>query len=191
VKAAPLFRIRSSSSSPIVGKGVSSMLRRVLARFRAERRLRNRLGLERGELVLARIRNETGLQAIATERAVYHRNGSQTPTGDGWARLGWEQVQDVRTDGLLTVGQQPVPLPAHDGWLALARERVAWTVLASVPIRLAGRDVGRVTARRQPGSDRLGWDVALVAGVCPDHGEVRTALDAAIGRLRAELGRST
>lgn len=167
------------------------LVRRALSRLRASRRLRRSLGLAPKEKVLARLRDEAGPLAIATERAIYHRNGSSSPTGDGWERLGWERIRAVRpdqTNGLLVVGPDVFRLPASDGWLALARERVAWTVLTSTPIRLAGRDIGRVTARRQPGSDRLGWDVRYVDGVCPDAPEVRAALDAAIRRLRAELG---
>lgn len=177
-----------------MGKGVTGVgIRRVLVRFltrrRAERRLRRRLGLESAERVLARIHDEAGPLALATERAVYHRNGA------GWERLGWERIHLVRPDDaddglLLGFGPDRLRLPVRDGWLALANERVAWTRLTSVPIRLAGRDVGRVVARRRPGSDRIGWDVAYVDGVSPDPAEVRAARDAAIERLRAELGQT-
>lgn len=132
---------------------------------------------------------------VATTRAVYHR---EQATGK-WVRLGWEQVERVHWDdhrgGLVLTGstsdappQTVLAVPHNHALVALARERVAWTVLLRTYIPLTGYGHCRVTVRRQPGTDRLLWRVVLGDGAADDPA-VRDLVTAAVARLRTELGR--
>jgi hypothetical protein len=149
--------------------------------------------LARGERVLTVAHSRDGSPVIATKLAVYH----QHPTGSGtWIRLGWEQVGRVDWDephGLVLTGWTPevaartlLGVARGEPLLALARERVAWTTLLATHLPVGGRGLARVTARRQPGTNRLLWMVALGPGV-DDNAAVRAELDAALARLRADL----
>jgi hypothetical protein len=151
--------------------------------------------LAKGERRLLTYRAADASSVVATVRAVYH----QGPAAEGWARLGWEQVGLVHWDehvgGLLLTGWTPqapartvLAVPPDHALLALACERVAWTVLISVRVPLTGHGHAHLTARRQPGTDRLLWRIALSHGG-PDDPAVRAELDAALARLRTELGR--
>lgn len=152
--------------------------------------------LASGERVLADTRDAHGAPVVATDRAVYHQNPPSPP--GAWARLGWEQVADVRWDaqrqGLVLTGWTPdVPqrtvlaVPRGDPLAALARERVAWTRLIVTRVRVGQHGQARVAVRREPGTDRLVWMVALDDGV-PDGPAVRAEVAEALARLRAELG---
>jgi hypothetical protein len=149
--------------------------------------------LARGERVLTVAHRRDGSPVIATKLAVYH----QDPTGSGtWVRLGWEQVGRVDWDephGLVLTGWTPdvaartlLAVARGEPLLTLARERVAWTTLPATRIPVGGRGLARVTARRQPGSNRLLWMIELGPGVA-DSAAVRAELDAALTRLRADL----
>lgn len=151
--------------------------------------------LARGERSLLTFRGAAGSPVVATARAVYHRG----PAPGVWARLGWEQVGQVQWDerggGLVLTGWTPaapartvLAVPRGHALVALARERVAWTVLISVRVPLSGNGHAQVTARRQPSTDYLLWRIALRGGV-PDHPAFQAEVDAAIARLRTELGR--
>ena len=149
--------------------------------------------LAHGEQVLTVAHGRDGSPVIATKLAVYH----QHPAGSGtWVRLGWEQIGRVDWDdphGLVLTGWTPdvaartlLPVARDEPLLALARERVAWTTLLATDIPIGGRGLARVTARREPGTDRLLWMVALGPGVA-DNAAVRAELDTALARLRADL----
>lgn len=132
---------------------------------------------------------------VATARAVYQ----QSPAPGVWVRLGWEQVGrihwDERRGALVLTGWTPeaparivLAVPRDHALVPLACERVAWTMLLSARVPLAGHGHAQVTARRQPGTDRLLWSVVLGDGVA-DSSTVGAEVAAAITRLRSELGR--
>jgi uncharacterized heparinase superfamily protein len=142
-------------------------------------------------LTVAHCRDDSPV--IATKLAVYH----QHPSGSGtWVRLGWEQVGRVDWDeprGLVLTGWTPdvaartlLAVASGEPLLELARERVAWTMLLATHLPVGGRGLARVAVRRQPGTDRLLWMVALGPGVA-DTAAIRAELDAALARLRADL----
>ena len=145
-----------------------------------------------GEQVLSVEADGHGEPVAATDRAIYHNDG------DGWLRLGWEQVRRVDWDGprsaLLLWGLTPdVPrrtemvLRRGSRLVTLARERVAWCTLPVPPTRLDG--VGTLLAvHRQPGADGLVWLVAFDAGVDGDDRDTSVRLASALRRVRAEAG---
>jgi len=141
--------------------------------------------LATGERVLITAHTVAGPPVLATALAVYHRDSA------GWARLGWEQVARVWADrdGLVLTGWTPdVPArtvlavrpggPLRD----FATERVGWTVLVTTRLTLTGGRTARVAARRQPGTGRLVWLVAVEPDGAPADG-----LNAALARLCADL----
>lgn len=154
-------------------------------------------GLATGERVLVAVRCADGTPVVATERAVYRHDGQAM--GGGWRRLGWEQVGRVDWDRgrrtLVLTGAVPevarrtvLRLPRSTALVGLARERVGWTTLARVRVRLGGLGEAQVTARRQPGTDELSWVVALDPGVDRDDPRLLAEVSAVIAGLRAELG---
>jgi hypothetical protein len=153
--------------------------------------------LAAGERVLAAVRCADGTPVVGTERALYHRDGPAA--GEGWRRLGWEQVGRVDWDRgrrtLVLTGAVPeVPrrtvlrLGRSTVLVGLARERVGWTTLARVRVWLGEPGEAQVTIRRQPGTGELSWVVALDPGVDRDDPHVSADVSAAIAGLRAELG---
>ncbi len=155
---------------------------------------RTRPDLARGERVLVNARDTgTGARVVATPRAVYVQDH---PTGLwSWRRLGWERVERVDRgvdghDGIRLVSADATPdvtvrLAEPDRLLRLARDRVASTTLARVPLRIAGRVVGTVTARRPAAG---GGEVTWVVRVPPGPDLPPDAVDAAIRDARADLG---
>jgi hypothetical protein len=151
--------------------------------------------LARGERRLVTVRGTGGTTVVATGRAVYHL-GLAPP--QAWQRLGWEQIGLVHWDErgaslMLTGWTQEAPrltvlaVPRNHALVALARERVASTMLATTRLQVGTDGHVTLTARRQPGTDRLLWRVKLDDGV-PDDPTVRADVEAAMARLRAELG---
>jgi hypothetical protein len=149
-----------------------------------------------GERVLLAARDAGGAPVVATERALYHQHGSP---GDGWRRIGWEQVGRVEWDAGQSALTLTGPLPAGpsrtvlrlSGSTALvdvARERARASTLTTARVRLDARREAVVSARRQPGSDQLTWAVRFGPGVDPDDPRTMAQLDAAIAELRADLG---
>ena len=59
---------------------------------------------------------------------------------------------------------------------AFARERLAYTVLLSTAVPLTGHNYARVTGRRQPGTDRILWQVSLNNGTNAMDRTVRSAI---------------
>jgi hypothetical protein len=176
------------SAGPVAG-----WLRPRAARLRrrtAHAAIVDSLPLAAGERPLVTVESPAG-PVVATERALYYR-GQAT---DGWARLGWEQVGQLHCDGsLVLTGWMPgapirtvLAVPQNHALVALARERVAWTTLISTGVPLAGYGHARVTAHRQPGTGGLLWRVVLPDGV-PDNPAIQAEVDAALARLRIELG---
>lgn len=152
--------------------------------------------LVKGERPLLTVRGTAGTTVVATGLAVYHLGPA--PPRD-WQRLGWEQIGlvhwDERGASLVLTGWTPdaprltvLAVPRNHPLVALARERVASTMLATTRVPVAGNGNATLTARRQPGTDRLLWRVRLGDGV-PDDPLVRAEVEAAMARLRVELGR--
>jgi hypothetical protein len=146
--------------------------------------------LAAGERVLAAEGDGDGGSVVATTLALYHR-----ANGSPWSRLGWEETGrvswDARHDRLdvsdlavrrrLTLSLPPV-------MVALVRERVASTWLASRRLAVTDRVTALVMARRRPGSSDLVWVVALDGEVDGDEPTVRAGVLAAIHRLRVDIG---
>jgi hypothetical protein len=145
--------------------------------------------LAAGERVLAVEGDGDGGSVVATTLALYHQ-----ANGSPWSRLGWEETGrvswDARRDRLdvsdlvrrrLTLSLPPV-------MVALVRERVAATWLASRRLAVTDGVTALVMARRRPGSSELVWVVALDGEVDGDEPAVRAGVLAAIHRLRAAIG---
>jgi hypothetical protein len=147
-----------------------------------------KLAFERGERVLSVGHGpDDGCALVATDRALYYRSG-----GDGWSRLGWEEISRVGWDAaagrLLVIafsGAAParivVPLRRRGTVPELAAERVSHSRLGRWDLLVAGARRVLVEARRRPGTGELLW--VVLSGDC-DAGEIRGA----IARLGADLG---
>ena len=143
------------------------------------------LAFERGERVLSVGHGpDGGCALVATDRGLYYRAG-----GDGWSRLGWEEIARVGWDAeagrLVVIGPAPsrivVPLRRRGAVPELVSERVSHSRLGRWDLLVAGTRRVLVEARRRPATGELLW--VVLAGDC-DAGEVRGA----IARLGADLG---
>jgi hypothetical protein len=150
--------------------------------------------LARRERVLATQADQSGAPIVATTLALYHRGG-QT----GWARLGWAEAGQVRWDAERSLLDVTRLVPAgHPGitailrsrtpLLALARERLAATHLASVHVALPDAPNAVVLSRRDPGTGAPVWVVLLPDGVDRSEPEVALAISSAIRHLRVQTG---
>jgi len=130
---------------------------------------------------------------VATDRALHHQDGR------AWARLGWEQVDQVRWDEqrhTLTLTSLTPAAPAQtllrlaSSWdlPAVASERVTWARLVDQRVWLNGRAGARVVARRAPGEPSITWLVILDHGLDPADPAVRAAVESALTDLRAVTG---
>jgi len=146
-----------------------------------------------GERLMAVARGTGGELVAATDRALYHHSGGS------WARLGWEQVGQVRRDeqrhvlaltGLTTAAPARTVLRLASGWdlPAVAGERVAWTRVVDQRVWLNGRAGARMVAGRAPGQPSITWLVILDRGLDPGDPAVRAALESALTGLRAVTG---
>jgi hypothetical protein len=129
----------------------------------------------------------------ATDCALYYQ------AGQAWARLGWDQVGQVRWDEqrhvLVLTGLMPA-VPARTvlrlardwGLPAVAAERVGWATVVDQRISLNGEAGARVAARRLPGGTPVTWVVILDDCLDPDDLEVRAEVAAALTELRAVTG---
>lgn len=158
--------------------------------------LRTQLALQRGERVLSLRHDPEGDYAlVASDRALYHRNGGHT-----WSRLGWERITRVRWDAeadrLLIFGLEGlapertvVPLRGRGRLLELAQERTTHTRLGRWNLRVGGDHTVLVEVRRLPGTGELVWAV-LSASDTLDHIDAEAAKDIAraVARLGEHLG---
>jgi hypothetical protein len=179
-----------------LGERIKSV--RAAARVRA--RAARSLPLDAGEQVLVVVCSEAGRWVAGTDRALYHtrRDLSRAPTAGEWARMGWEETASVEWDaedeamtvtGLLpTVPRRTVlRLPAGARVALLARERIGWTEVVRTRLDLGAFGAVRVVGRRTPGTDELVW-LAAVPGGGRHRVGFDAALEAALGRVRADLG---
>jgi hypothetical protein len=146
--------------------------------------------LDRGERVLAAEGDGDGGAVVATTLALYHK-----ANGSPWSRLGWEETGrmtwDARRELLDITGLGPdrrvvVSLPR--GLVALVRDRVASTVLASSRVPVADGVTALLVARRRPGSSEPVWVVALSGDADGDDPAVSAGVAAAIHRFRVDIG---
>ena len=149
--------------------------------------------LEPDERLLAVARAADGGLAVATDRALHHRHERS------WARLGWEQVDQVRWDDqrhvLALTGLPPavaartlLRLARPSDLPAVASERVTWARVVDQRVWLNGRAGARIIARRALGQPSVSWLVILERGLDPADPAVRAALESALTDLRAMTG---
>jgi hypothetical protein len=146
--------------------------------------VRARLGLSRGERVLAAARADDGTWVVATDRALL-ADGERVAWVDT-AHAEWDadrhvlSVERVAGPGLRWAMDEPAAVPET------VHERVMASIVLSRRVRLPGQGGARVVAR--DGGDGLVWQVVVEAGVDPEDAAVRAELDAALAQLHAELG---
>jgi len=149
--------------------------------------------LEPDERLLAVARAADGGLAVATDRALHHRHERS------WARLGWEQVDQVRWDDqrhvLALTGLTPevaartlLRLARPSDLPAVASERVTWARVVDQRVWLNDRAGARIIARRAPGQPSVSWLIILDRGLDPADPAVRAALESALTDLRAMTG---
>ena len=125
------------------------------------------LVFERGERVLSVGHGpEGGCALVATDRALYCRAG-----GDGWSRLGWEEIARVEWDAaagrLVVIGltgvpfRTVVPLQRRGTVPELVAERVAHSRLGRWDLLVAGARRVPVEARRRPATEEVLWVVLV------------------------------
>jgi hypothetical protein len=132
---------------------------------------------------------------VASDRALYHRNGDH-----GWSRLGWEQITkvswDAETDQLLICGldglapsRTAVPLRHRGNLPELVQERTTHTRLGRWHLRLAGGHSVLVEIRLRPGTGELVWAVISASDGLNSASVGATAdIAAAVARLGHHLG---
>jgi hypothetical protein len=149
--------------------------------------------LQRGERVLLAERAEGSAPVVATTRALYHRGA------EGWQRWPWEETGRVHWDDarhilhITRYADGPpetvsVRLLPQTRIPALAKERVAATIVLSTRVSLDGTGQAVITARCRPGTSEAVWVVQLADGVDPTDPEVAATVDIAIRNLRPYLG---
>jgi hypothetical protein len=143
-----------------------------------------------GERVLAGLVDVAGAPVVATTHAIY-LGGPPAWRRVGWAdlvRADWEPRRAVLSlVGRSTGEMYEIRLAGHPRLVALARERLAASLLISAPLALGGGRTAAVTARRDPGSHEVTWLVRLPEAA-DDDPDVRRRTDDTIRHLRAELG---
>lgn len=158
--------------------------------------LRTQLAFQRGERVLSVRHDPDGDYAlVASDRALYHRN-----EGDGWSRLGWEQITtvswDAAADELLIRGLDglapactAVPLRDRGTVPELAQERTTHTRLGRWNLRLPGNHSVLVEVRRRPSTEELVWTVISASdGLDRDDAGATANITRAVTRLGEHLG---
>lgn len=158
--------------------------------------LRTQLAFQSGERVLSVRHDLAGDCAlVASDRALYHRDA-----GNGWSRLGWEQVNrviwDAATGQLLVHGLDGlapsctvVPLRDRGTLPELAQERTTHTRLGRWRLQLAGSHCAVVEVRRLPGTGELVWAVISASDGLDTAGADATAdIARAVARLGERLG---
>lgn len=176
---------------------------RNLAGRRLPAGLRASLALGKGERILTAAWDPAdACVLVATERALYLRDG-----GDDWLRQGWERISAVDWDdagrrlvltGLADAGpgtrRSAVALGDRGCLVELASERIAHTRLGRWPLKLPDGEPATVEARRRPVTGEPLWLVHM-DGTCWDISDrtmrdrtMHEGITMAIARLGADLG---
>jgi hypothetical protein len=155
---------------------------------------RDLVELTKHEKALAAAQTPAGW-VVATTHALW------LPERTGMTRLGWETIDNATWDSdlaALSVRQASLQSARPRRWnvrmdderdlLLVIKERVRSTLITTRQVRLAGEAEVTVVARRAPGSDELTWSVSLRDGIDVNDPGVRGEINAALARLRAELG---
>lgn len=161
----------------------------VTSRVRVPAHVHAAAPVEPGERILAFAHDLAGRLVVATDRALRHQ-----ATG-AWSRLGWEQLTRVTWDGdrrtfavtdMLTGRVTSIRLHATDGsrLADLAHERVGFTMLLTRMVPLTGHQPARVTARRQPGTEQISWQVSFGNGSSAAGPALRSEIAVVIAQLR-------
>lgn len=136
-----------------------------------------------GERVVTVAKHDGKPALVLSSHALYRRRA------DGWQRVGWADVADVRWSiqdgGLLVSGARPglVALDEPADLVEVARGLIATTVLLT-----SATEVGTISVRRQPHSDQLVWRVRLDRDIDPADPTVTARVDAAIHAMATDLG---
>jgi hypothetical protein len=183
-----------------LGTWLESWVEKLTWRRRWRSGVRASLPLAAGERVLLVVPDIEGRPVAATDQALYlgQRPGPGGATDD-WVHIGWEQADGVEWDDevdemVLRVSPAArlpdarLSLPGGAALSAIARERLAWSTLARSRVALDGYGDAVVVVRRQPGSERVLWEVVAQPGTDVDHPGFSRAADRAIRRLRSRLG---
>ena len=164
-------------------------------RTRLPNAVQNRLQLEPGERPLAWAVDSDTRWYVGTDRALHLADG------DGFRRLGWEQIERAdwhRDDERLAVVEVTdwgEPEQRHEisvsdpgQLLELLRERVTKSVLTTAFARVRGRAGLSVVARRSPvGAGPVVWSYELAAGLDPADPEVTQVAERTLRQVAAEL----
>lgn len=159
--------------------------------------LRTELAFQHGERVLSVRHDRDGdYGLVATDVALYHRNG-----GHGWSRLGWEQITRVSWDGAasqlvisgldgLAPSRTAVPLRDRGTVPELAQERTTHTRLGRWQLQqITGSHSVLVEVRRRPGTSELVWAViSATDGLDSAGADVTADIARAVAHLGARLG---
>ncbi len=170
-------------------------LRKPPRRTRLPAAVHDGLQLDRGERPLAWAVDTAGRWYVGTDRALH------LPDGDGFRRLGWEQIEradwhhDDERLALVEVTEWGEPerrdeITVSDPGqlLELLRERVTKSVLTTVFARVRGCSGLSVVARRSPvGAGPVVWSYVLAAGLDPDDPEVSEVAERTLRQASAEL----
>jgi hypothetical protein len=164
-------------------------------RFRLPSDVRAQLSLDHRERALAWANDRSGRWYVGTDRALHLANG------DGFRRIGWEQVEradwqrDTSTLSVVEVSPWGEPEPRTDievddpgQLLELLRERVTKSVVVTIFARVRGRAGLSVVGRRSPvGDGPIVWSYLLAEGLDPADPEVVDVAERTLQEAEQEL----
>ena len=164
-------------------------------RFRLPSDVRAQLPLDHHERALAWANDRSGRWYVGTDRALHLANG------DGFRRIGWEQVEradwqrDTSTLSVVEVSPWGEPEPRTDievddpgQLLELLRERVTKSVVVTIFARVRGRAGLSVVGRRSPvGDGPIVWSYLLAEGLDPTDPEVVDVAERTLQEAEQEL----
>jgi len=156
--------------------------------------LRDALGLQRGERVLAVAQDPDGRALVATDRDLLLQR--RPPDYD---RIGWDTIDKATyADGQLRItrvddsgvsgGGLRIPLDDPGTFPLVVRDRVTASIVVNQPVTIGQGQVIRVVARRRPDREVLAWGYVVEPGVEVGDPEVVAAAQRAVASVRLEAG---
>lgn len=145
-----------------------------------------------GERVLSYARDSAGASVVATDMAL-HLPLPEGPTRLPWDRVvraGWADPELRLTVQLATGGPGralALELPEPGSLPLVVREQVTGNIVAEDRVLLRAGAGARLVARRTE-SGQVRWSVVLDRGLDLADPDLRAQVDAALSRLRAQLG---